>query len=625
MRVIGTSGHVDHGKSTLVQTLTGINPDRLEEEQNRKMTIDLGFAWMTLPDGDMLGIVDVPGHRDFIENMLAGVGGIDAAILVVAADEGVMPQTREHLAILDLLGVENVVVALTKVDLIDDPDWIELVQLDVEELLTTTHIKHAPILPVSAMSGAGLDDLITTIQNTLQQLPQRVNYHHPRLPIDRVFSVSGFGTVVTGTLSGGTLHVGDNVELQPSGKMGRVRGLQSYKQDVETASPGSRVAVNIAGLNKDQIQRGEVLTYPGQIHPTVLVDVYFQHLDDIERPLKHNAEVKFFSGASESIANVRLLNDDTIAPAGEGWLQLRLREPLPLTRGDHFILRYPSPPQTIGGGLIVNPNPGRRWKRFQRSVIDDLEMRLDGTPAERLAQVAEGDAPIKLNALQKLVGYSDDELDQAIQEAQQEGLIIQLDDALFWATISYQQIVSQMITEVAIYHENNPLRLGVLRAELQSRLKIKLNLLDKLLLNTEQLVADGNLIRLVDHQITFSEKQLSNIETVMQQLAESAYTPPAVDVLNQIAGETVIRALIDLRELVNISDTIVFSQDAYRALVKHILAYIDKNGSIDAKTLRDEFSTSRKYAIAMLEHLDSLGITQRVGDVRQRGRNAPSD
>jgi len=625
MRVIGTSGHVDHGKSTLVQTLTGINPDRLEEEQNRKLTIDLGFAWATLPDGEMLGIVDVPGHRDFIENMLAGVGGIDAAILVVAADESVMPQTREHLAILDLLGVESVIVALTKTDLVDDADWIELVKLDVEELLSTTHIQQAPIVPVSAMTGDGLDELMQTIQSTLQRLPQRSNAHHPRLPIDRVFSVSGFGTVVTGTLSGGTLHVGDNIELQPGGKVGRIRGLQSYKQDVETASPGSRVAVNIAGLNKEEVQRGDVLTYPGQIHPTLLVDVHFQHLSDVERPLKHNAEVKFFSGASESIANVRLLNDEAIAPAGEGWLQIRLRDSLPLTRSDRFILRYPSPPQTIGGGVIVNPHPGRRWKRFQSDVIYELEMRLDGTPAERLAQMAEGDTPVKLPNLQASVGYSDDDLQKALDEALDEYLIVKVDDSLYWAMTSYQEMLNQMMTEVAIYHQDNPLRLGILRAELQSRLDVKLNLLNTLLDSIEQLVIENNFVRHVDHQIVFSDTQLTNIDIVMQKLSDSSYMPPSIDELNQIAGEAVIRALIDLKELINITDSIVFSQKAYQSLVDHILAYIDAHGEIDAKSLRDEFSTSRKYAIAMLEHLDSLGITQRVGDARKRGRNAPTN
>lgn len=623
MRVMGTSGHVDHGKSTLVQQLTGINPDRLEEELARKMTIDLGFAWMRLPDEEMLGIVDVPGHRDFIENMLAGVGGIDIALLVVAADEGVMPQTREHLAILDLLGIENIIVALTKIDLIDDPDWIELVSLDVEDLLSSTRLNESPIIPVSAMSGDGLDTLVQTIQDTLHQLPQRVNYHHPNLPVDRVFSISGFGTVVTGTLSGGTLTVGDNIEIQPSHRVGRIRGLQSYKQDIETASPGSRVAVNIAGISRDQIQRGDVITYLGQIHPTLLVDVYFHHLNDIDRPLKHNAEVKFFSGASEALANVRLLNDESILPSADGWLQIRLRDEIPLSRGDRFIIRYPSPPQTIGGGIIVNPHPGRRWKRFQTDVIQDLEMRLDGTPAERLAQAAQGDAPQKIQALQKGVGYSDEALQEALHEALEESLIVQLEDNLYWATSSYQQTTSQLLTEVAIYHQENALRLGILRPELRSRLNIKLNLLDILLKSMTQVVSEDNFVRLSDHQIVFSDKQQENINTVMNNLTQNAYSPPSLTEFNQIAGEAVIRALIDLKKLVNVNNDIVFSSTAYEAVIHIVLQHIDQHDSIDAKALRDQLDTSRKYAIAVLEHLDSLGITQRIGDVRKRGRNAP--
>ena len=623
MRVIGTSGHVDHGKSTLVQRLTGINPDRLEEEQSRNMTIDLGFAWMKLPNDEMLGIVDVPGHRDFIENMLAGVGGIDAALLIVAADEGVMPQTREHLAILDLLGVENIIVVLSKIDLIDDPDWIELVVLDVEELLAKTQFKNPPIIPVSAMTGDGIDTLIDTIQATLDQMPQRVNYHHPRLPVDRVFSVSGFGTVVTGTLSGGTLNIGDNIEIQPSQRSGRIRGLQSYKQEIETASPGSRVAINIAGINKDQIQRGDVITYPGQVHPTILADVYFQHLDELDKPLRHNAQVKFFSGASETIANVRLLNNDILKPSEAGWLQLRLRDEVPLVRGDRFILRYPSPPTTIGGGLVVNPLPGRRWKRFQLNVIQDLEMRLDGTPAERVAQAAQGITPIKLQVLQKNVGYSDDELQDALKDAINSGLITQIEDNLYWATSSYQQMLSQLLTEVAIYHEVNSLRLGILRPELQSRLNIKLNLLDKILHSTDQLIVENNLVRLTDHQIEFTHDQKKQVDRVLQILADNAYAPPSISDLNQIASEKVIRALIDLKQLVTVNDDIVFALSAYNHIVDETLQHIDKHESIDAKALRDKFDTSRKYAIAILEHLDSSGITQRIGDVRKRGRNAP--
>ncbi len=621
MRVIGTSGHVDHGKSTLVEKLSGINPDRLAEEQRRNMTIDLGFAWLRLPNGETVGIVDVPGHRDFIENMLSGVGGIDAALLVIAADEGIMPQTREHLAILRLLNVHDIVVVLSKTDLIDDEEWIELVILEIEDLLAQNALDESPIVPVSAVTGVGLDELVVTLQQMLAKLPQRLDHSQPRLPIDRVFTVSGFGTVVTGTLSGGSLSVGDQVELQPKSRMGRIRGLQSYKQEVGTALPGSRVAANIAGISSSQIQRGDVLTYPGQIHPTVLADAHFSQLADVDRLLEHHAEVKFFSGASESVANVRLLDTDMLLPDSQSWLQIRLRDALPLSRGDPFVLRYPSPPQTIGGGIIVNAHPGRRYKRFQPEVIRDLELRLVGTPAERLALAARGKSPIGLTELQKSLGWGGEELTLALAAALREGLLVQINQQHYWAASSYQKLSAQLHAELAIYHQENPLRLGILRAELRSKLKIKLSLLDSLIERDDRIVSEWNAVRLRQHRIVFSEAQQAQADHLLQILSEHPYAPPAIAELNQIAGEDLVRALIDLRQVIMVSDNIAFLKSSYDRLAAEIQRHIQAHGEIDAKTLRDKFGTSRKYAIAVLEHLDSLGITQRVGDVRKRGRN----
>ncbi len=621
MRVIGTAGHVDHGKSTLVEKLSGINPDRLAEEQSRQMTIDLGFAWLDLPDGETIGIVDVPGHRDFIENMLAGVGGIDAALLVIAADEGIMPQTREHLAILQLLEIHNIIIVLSKIDLIDDPEWIELVKLEIEDLLSQSQMGALPLVSVSAHTGAGLDELVEALQHVLGQLSQRVNYHQPRLPIDRVFVVSGFGAVVTGTLSGGTLSIGDNIELQPSAKAGRIRGMQNYRREVETAAPGSRVAVNIAGINSGEIQRGDVLTYPGQIQPTLLVDAHFTQLDDIERPLAHNAEVKIFCGASESIANVRLLDADTLSPGACGWLQIRLRDLLPLSRGERFILRYPSPAETIGGGVIINAHPGRRLKRFQPAIISELELRLSGRPSERLALAATGDAPQKLSELQKKLGYSDDELSTALDEALSGGLIRQLDAQRYWAAQSWQQLYHGIVTELSIYHQANPLRLGMPRPELQSRLNTKLRLLDTVIESEDRLTLDANFVRLREHTISFTDEQQQKVMRVMGALEAKPYSPPGIAELNQMASEDIVRALSDLRRIVNVNDNIAFVAENYDRLVAEIRRHIKESDEIDAKTLRDKFGTSRKYAIAMLEHLDSLGITQRVGDVRKRGRN----
>lgn len=621
MRVIGTAGHVDHGKSTLVEALSGINPDRLAEEQNRQMTIDLGFAWLDLPDGETIGIVDVPGHRDFIENMLAGVGGIDAALLIIAADEGIMPQTREHLAILELLDIRNIIIVLSKIDLIDDAEWIELVELEIEELLAQRGLRNLPLVAVSAQTGAGLDQLVETLQRVLKQLPERVNYHQPRLPIDRVFVVSGFGAVVTGTLSSGTLSIGDGVELQPSGAAGRIRGLQSYRRDVAVASPGSRVAVNIAGIKSGDIQRGEVLTYPRQLQPTLLADAHFTQLNDIERPLAHNAEVKIFCGAAESVARVRLLDSDAMAPGTAGWLQIRLPEPMPLSRGDRFILRYPSPAETIGGGVIVNAHPGRRLKRFQPEIIKQMELALSGAPAERLALAAKGDEPQTRSELQKRLGYSDDELSTALHEALNSGLIRQLDAQGYWAAESWQRLTQAIETELSAFHQVNPLRLGMPRPALQSRLNTKLGLLDAIVENEERLTIESGFVRLREHSIRFSDEQRQAVKRVMKALEAEPFSPPGIAELNRLAGEEVVRALSDLRRIVSVNDNIAFTADSYDQLVAEVRRHIIECEEIDAKTLRDKFGSSRKYAIAVLDHLDSLGITQRVGDVRKRGRN----
>lgn len=621
MRVIGAAGHVDHGKSTLVEKLSGINPDRLAEERSRQMTIDLGFAWMRLDNGETLGIVDVPGHRDFIENMLAGVGGIDAALLVIAADEGIMPQTREHLSILRLLDIQDIIAVISKVDLVDDRDWIELLRLDIEAVFAEHQLPPPPCCEVSAASGQGLPQLRATLQDVLREAPQRVDYGQPRLPIDRVFVVGGFGTVVTGALAGGSLAVGDSIELQPSGLGGRIRGLQSYQQAVDRVAPGSRVAVNIAGISSDQVQRGHMLSAPGQLRPSAMIDAQLFLLADVDRPLEHNAEVKFFCGAAESIANVRLLDAEALYPGDEGWLQIRLRDRLPLARGDRYILRYPSPAQTIGGGVIVDARPRRRLKRFQADIIGDLQRRLRGTPAERLALAAEGSQPTRLGELRTSLGYSDEDLREALREALALGLVIQLDKNSFWAAASWQKLVQRALRHLAAFHSERPLRLGMPRAQLRSRLDVKLSLLDQLIASDERIAADGNLLRLQSHQVTFSDAENAKIDQLMKLVQENPFAPPAIEEMNRLVGEDIVRALIDLRRLVQVSEKIAFASVDYDMMVGEIRQHILAAGEIDAKTLRDRFGSSRKYAIALLEHLDALGITQRLGDVRKRGRN----
>ena len=399
MYVLGTAGHVDHGKSTLVKALTGIDPDRLQEEKAREMTIDLGFAWLTLPSGKEVSIVDVPGHERFIKNMLAGVGGLDAALLIIAADEGPMPQTEEHLDILHLLGIERGIIVLTKLDTVDE-EWLALVEEEVRDRIKGTTLQNAPIVPVSARTGAGLDTLRAEIDRILEGTEQRADKGRPRLPIDRAFTISGFGTVVTGTLIDGALKVGQEVEIVPGGLKSRVRGLQSHKHKVDSIGPGNRVAVNLVGLEVDQLQRGMVLTSPGALQPTRRIDVHLTLLADSPATVEQNDTVDFFTASSETSAQITLLDTERLEPGGTAWAQLRLRDEVAVVKGDRYIVRRPSPSLTIGGGTIIDPSP-RRHKRFNEDTLKTLQTLQRGTPEELLLQ-AIGNSPLDLKtALEK--------------------------------------------------------------------------------------------------------------------------------------------------------------------------------------------------------------------------------
>jgi len=629
MHVIGTAGHVDHGKSTLVHALTGIDPDRLREEKEREMTIDLGFAWLTLPDGEAVGIVDVPGHRDFIENMLAGVGSIDAALFVVAADEGVMPQTREHLAILDLLEVHAGVVALTKVDLAESEDWIELVVADVSETLEGTVLECAPIVPVSARTGQGLDDLLAALQDTLTQVEPRHDRGRPRLPIDRVFSISGFGTVVTGTLIDGHLEVGQEVEILPRRLKARIRGLQTHKHKVEQAVPGSRVAANLSGVSKTDLKRGDVLTAPGWLQPTVLVDVQLRHLADARRPLRHNTQLKFFSGAAETIAQVRLLGQDTLSPGEAGWAQLRLREPIALTKGDHFIVRLPSPPATIGGGTVVDPNPGRKHRRFRHEVLERLETLAQGTPGEILLQTLDrrGPAPIRDVLAASALGEA---APSVLHQLLDEGRAILLSarfgarppatSKLLLATRSWwEDLVGRVSRELASFHERFPLRAGMPREALRSGLKLEARVFNAAMARAaaEGLIHDeGALVWLPSHAVRLTPVQQQQVDALLARFRRQPYTTPSVKEAIAAVGEEVFSVLIGRGDLIQVSPDVVFLPKTYEEMVTRIRSHIEREGTITLAETRDLFDTSRKYAQAILEHLDEVGITRREGDAR---------
>ena len=392
MYVIGTAGHVDHGKSTLVKSLTNIDPDRLPEEKEREMTVDLGFAWMTLPSGREVSIVDVPGHERLIKNMLAGVGAIDLALLIVAADESVMQQTREHLSILDILQIKRGLVVVTKTDLVDE-ELVELVKAEVEDVVTGTSFEGCRMIGVSAYTGAGMDELKEAIDDILDQTGARRDLGRPRLPVDRCFSISGFGTVVTGTLIDGMFAVGQEVELAPSGMRGRIRGLQSHKERVDRSDPGVRLAVNLSGVARADIERGEVVTLPGWLTSTRRLDARIRMVAGAPHPLRHNSGVTFHLFTGETTARVRLLDADRLAPGEEGWIQILLDDPIPMVKGDYFVLR--SAEDTLGGGQVVDPNPRRRHRRFSPDTIEQLMMLDQGTGGGHHLQRGRPDRPLR--------------------------------------------------------------------------------------------------------------------------------------------------------------------------------------------------------------------------------------
>ncbi len=628
MRVVGTAGHVDHGKSSLVSALTGINPDRLKEEQQREMTIDLGFAWLTLPNGEEVGIVDVPGHRDFIENMLAGVGGIDAVLFVVAADEGVMPQTREHLAILDLLQIQAGIIVLTKIDLVGEPEWLELIELDVREAVRGTVLEKAPLVRVSSRNGSGLDELRSALAEILAKQPLRPDLGRPRLPIDRVFTIAGFGTVVTGTLSDGCLQVGEEVEILPSGLRGRIRGLQSHKRKETRAVPGSRTAVNLSGVNVDEIRRGDVLVHPGDYRSTSLLDVHFRLLSDIPQPLRHNAEAKLFLGAAEVVARVRLLGGEEIQPGDEGWLQLELKSPVVAVRGDRYILRRPSPGETLGGGVVLDPHPRNRHKRFDRAVLQTLEAMRKGSPDEVLLQALLGLGAVSLRELIQHTHLSEGDALQVIRRLIAEGKVIQLEggeitaeaDVLIVARPEWERKRQQALDELAQYHKAFPLRSGMPREELKSRLKGSQRWFNAAL---RCWIAEGNIrengaqIALSEHVIRLTAQQKSTVDALLRRFADAPFSPPSVKECREVVGEELYNALVEMGELKQVSAEVVFRKTDYELLLNEVNKHFAAEKTLTVAQFRDRFQTSRRYALAFLEYLDTQGITIREGDIRR--------
>jgi selenocysteine-specific elongation factor len=618
MYVIGTAGHVDHGKSTLVTALTDIDPDRLPEEKEREMTVDLGFAWMTLPSGREVSVVDVPGHERFIKNMLAGVGAIDLALLIVAADESVMPQTREHLAILDLLRIRSGLVVITKSDLVDD-ELVELVKAEVEDVLADTSFAGCEMIAVSAYTGAGLDELKAAIDSILDHTETRRDLGRPRLPIDRSFTVSGFGTVVTGTLIDGSMAVGQQVELCPSGVQARIRGLQTHKSRLDSTTPGVRLALNLSGVSRDEVIRGEVLTNPGWLKPSRRFDAHLRMVKGAPHALKHNEGVTFHLFTSETNGRVRLLDADRLQPGADGWVQVLLDEPIPMVKGDFFVLR--SSEDTLGGGQVADPNPRRRHRRFAPEVLERLTTLDAGASDDVIITLADQLGPCDLRTLSQRSNFSEGEVLERLNELIQQDEVVVLgdlesqSDAVVYSRRGWDIVRNQAQVALQTYHNQYSLRRGAPPQELRSRLKLPQPVYVRAAARLAEegvAVDDGGLVRAPDHHVELNASQQSDAAGYLDALAGEPWSPPT----DRPVAPELLAYLQNRGDVVKVNETVVFTTAAYEDMAQRIVKHLESHGTVTVADARTIFGTSRKYVLPLLEYLDQQRITRRVGDDR---------
>ncbi len=626
--VLGTAGHIDHGKTSLIKALTDIDTDRLKEEKERGITIDLGFAFLSLDDDVQLGIIDVPGHERFVKNMLAGVGGIDLVMLVIAADEGVMPQTREHLAICELLRVREGLVALTKTDMVE-PDWLDLVQEDPAEFLQGTFLEGKPIVPVSSKTGEGLPGLLDTLKDSCQHLTPRSTTGPVRLPIDRVFTMRGFGAVVTGTLFSGSLHLEDRVELHPRDLGARVRGLQVHGQSVKEAIAGQRTAVNLQGIEKAELQRGDVVATPGRFPETYMLDVSLALLADAPRPLKQRARVRFHIGTSEIMGRVVLLDRDEMQPGEEVFAQLRLEEPAVAAAQDRYVIRSYSPMVTIGGGTILDALPVKH-KLHRPQVLAQLVTLRDGTPAEALTvHLFNADyAGLKWSDLLLRSPLDEASLRAIVADLQTQGIGVTIEANPPWLLHreQYDKARAQVSQFVEEFHRTYPLRPAMFTEELRSKFpgmeeKVFTTILHDLE-TSGTLEVSRDKVKLAAHRVTLSADRQAVVDALEDAFREAQYQPPSVDeafAAQKSANDddrALLQVLVDQHKFVRLKGDLFYHRDVLDDIEQQLRRYLEQHDEITAGAFRDLLNISRKYAIPLLEHFDSQRLTMRIGDKR---------
>ena len=628
--VIGTAGHVDHGKTLLIKTLTGKDTDRLKEEKERGISIELGFAELKLPSGKQAGIVDVPGHERFIKNMLAGVGGIDLVMLVIAADEGVMPQTREHVDIIQLLQVKKGIVVLTKVDLVDE-DWLGLVTEEVREYLQGTILKRAPIIPVSSTTGQGIPELLKTIDQFVEDTEERISIGKLRLPVDRVFSVTGFGTVVTGTLLSGRISLGDTVEITPQGMASRVRSLQVHGKKVEQARAGQRTAVNLTGVEVEEVHRGNVLVTPGSVDPSHRMDVRLLLLESAAKPLKNRARVRLYLGTDEILGRVRLLDREELEPGDEIYAQLELEEQAVTGKGDRFVIRSYSPMRTIGGGTVIDANAPKH-KRFRPEVMEALATKEMGSPEELIEQFLAGKQGLFGDEdIASGIGLTVEEVNVSLQKLegdQQIKRIVSEKKDLFISLQVYESWGKNIEQMAKQYHQEYPLREGFPKEEMRSRKFSFIN--SKSFQYLLQSLAAEGYIKLYDKALAhpsvneeLPENYKKTVNSLLAIVQQGGFQPPSwqeivkLNKLKVTEAQEYLQYLLRTGKLVKLADEeLFFAAERYQEAKLMIIEYLSQNKEISVAQTRDLLSTSRKYILPLLETLDRERVTRRVGDNR---------
>ncbi len=627
--VLGTAGHIDHGKTALIKALTGIDTDRLKEEKERGITIELGFASLVLPSGLRMGIVDVPGHEKFVKHMVAGAWGIDLVALVVAADEGIMPQTREHLDICRLLGVQKGLVVVSKIDLAD-PELVQLVGEELRELVKGTFLEGAPVVDVSSLTGEGIPQLLTTLDRLANEVQGRTSEGLFRLPIDRVFIMKGFGAVVTGTLVSGSISVGDTVQILPSLREGKVRGIQVHNEIVEMARAGQRTAVNLQGIEKSHINRGDVIVHPQTITPTYMVDAYLDHLPTSPRPLRNRRKQRFHIGTSSRLATIVLLDREELAPGEKGFVQLRFEKPVVAFSQDRFVIRGSSAIQTLGGGVVIDSHPAKH-KRLARDVFAGLKILREGKEEEVVIHhlASSGGRGMAIRELRERVNIPPGRLSKLLRELMAKGEIVTIDgdEGRFLHHLGYEQLKKKTLSYILEFHEKYPLKLGPSMEEVKSKLPktVEAKLFHRMLrelVESKEVLIEKDKLRLSTHRVSLRDDQKRLKNRVEGLFAQGGLQSPSLKELasklstDESEVRNVVRLLVEEGVIIKAKEDMYFHREAVENLKGELIQFLRAHREITTAQFKQMTKVSRKYAIPLIEYFDNSRITIRVGEKR---------